>query len=139
MRDIGTLGGSSSYGRAINNTGQIVGEAAIKSNVASHAFLYSNGKMRDLGTLNGSDSFATRINNKGQVVGYSRNVRGGSDHPFLYSNGKMRDLNNLIPANSNCELINALSINDAGQIVANGLIKPNDEFRAFLLTPVAAN
>lgn len=44
----------------------------------------------------------------------------------------------LIPASSNYELVGALGINDAGQIVVNGSTKPQREPRAFLLTPVSA-
>ena len=101
--------------------------------------MITNGKMRDLGSLTRADSFATSINNKGQVVGYSRSDRPGSDRPFLYSDGKMRNLNDLIPANSNYELVGALAINDAGQILLNGSTKPQRESRAFLLTPVSAH
>jgi probable HAF family extracellular repeat protein len=83
--------------------------------------MITNGKRRDLGSLTRADSFATSINNKGQVVGYSRSDRPESDRPFLYSDGKMRNLNDLIPTNSNYELVGALAINDAGQILVNSL------------------
>ncbi len=68
-----------SYGSAINNWGQIVGNAST-TNGANHAFLYSDGTMTDLNSLvklahvNGSPGFLTLIgavgiNNWGQIVG----------------------------------------------------------------------
>jgi hypothetical protein len=46
----------------------------------------------------------------------------------------MKDLNTLIPRNSGWELTSAKSINDAGQIVGNGVI--NGQNHAFLATPI---
>lgn len=139
MQDIGTLGGSSSFARDINNKSQIAGDSNTRKNQATHAFLYSNNVMHDLGTLFASDSFASGINNKGQVVGYSRAVRGNSDHSFLYSNGRLRDLNSLLPANSGWELISGFDINDVGQIVGSGIVQPSGNLHAFLLTPRLLN
>lgn len=48
----------------------------------------------------------------------------------------MRNLNRLIPANSGWQLTVARAINDAGQIVGDGIL--NGQQRAFLLTPVTS-
>jgi probable HAF family extracellular repeat protein len=48
LTDLGTLGGSWSRATAINDKGQVVGEAATTGDLASHAFLYSKGTMIDL-------------------------------------------------------------------------------------------
>src|SRR5271165_5942603 len=69
ITDLGTLGGTSSFAQAINNSGQIVGYSYMAGNVNMNAFLYCAGAMTDLGTLGGSDSFALAINGAGQVVG----------------------------------------------------------------------
>ena len=68
--DLGTLpGDSDSYGRAINNSGQVVGTSRDFS-YNDHAFLYSNGTMTNLGTLPGfTQSTAYDVNESGQVVG----------------------------------------------------------------------
>ena len=58
MRDLGTLGGGASAAEAINEHGQVVGEADTRAtdwagDDLHHAFLWQDGKMRDLGTLGG--------------------------------------------------------------------------------------
>jgi probable HAF family extracellular repeat protein len=89
MQDLGTLGGTQlfpggvytidNYASAINDWGQIVGQAII-TNGDSHAFVYSHEKMTDLNrlvtltTTNGPAGFlvltsANGINDWGQVVG----------------------------------------------------------------------
>ena len=70
--------------------------------------------LTDLGTLGGDESRAWGINNLGWVVGMAETDRGDK-HSFLYTNGVMVDLTTRFPVvgfNSD-----ALSINDAGQIV----------------------
>jgi probable HAF family extracellular repeat protein len=119
VTDLGTLGGTSSCAYGINNSGQVVGQAATSSG-AEHAFLYSGGTMTDLGTLGGSNSCATGINNLGQVVG-NADTGGLSppplpqpySHAFLYSGGTMQDLGTL-PGGFGS---GAYGINDSGQIV----------------------
>src|ERR1700730_8555199 len=51
MIDLGTLGGTYSEGHAVNDSGQVTGEATTTGNTARHAFLYSGGSMIDVGGL----------------------------------------------------------------------------------------
>jgi len=88
--DLGTLGGSYSLGRDLNERGQIVGESTISSG-EPHAFLWMKGVMTDLGTLGGSFSSAEGINSRGQVAGTSQTT-SGEYHAFLWENGTMNDL-----------------------------------------------
>jgi len=75
--NLGTLGGSSSYGYAINASGQVVGESYPTGDTAPHAFLYTgspgvDGHMADLGMLpGGTQSNSSAINDSGQVVGWT--------------------------------------------------------------------
>lgn len=112
MQDLGTLpGGIGSYGRGINDSGQVTGEAYLGS---SHAFLFSHGTMRDLGTLpGGTFSSGVAINQSGQVTG----VSGTSDahHAFLFSNGTMQDLGTL-PGG---RFSDGRGINQSGQVTGS--------------------
>src|SRR4051812_30684197 len=103
--DLGTLGGASSQAYGINQSGKVVGAAAVASG-ALHAFLYSNGSMTDLGTLGGgTSSIAKAINDSGVVVGVANNTSA-----FRWEAGPLTG----IPGQSD-----ATAINSAGQIVVN--------------------
>ena len=84
VTDLGTLGGNSSYGTALNQGGEVVGWSG------SQAFLYSGGTMYGLGSLGNGPSRAQGINNRGEVVGYA--LDGGFYRAFLHTNGGMQDL-----------------------------------------------
>ena len=82
--DLGTLGGSSSWSRAVNNRGEVVG-ASETANGELHAFLWSPLRgMIDLGTLGGTYSQAFFINDKGQVAGQSY-TSDSRAHSFFWS------------------------------------------------------
>jgi len=71
IRDLGTLGGTSSQANGVNSEGQVVGVSETESG-EQHAFLWTESDgMVDLGTLGGELSIAWSINDKGQVVGYT--------------------------------------------------------------------
>ena len=64
-------------------------------------------------------SQAMAVNSGGTIVGY-----GGDSYPFVYQFGQQgpaADLNNLILPSSEWYLVDALDINDAGQIVGTAL------------------
>ncbi len=103
--NLGTFqGGTTAGANAINNSGQVVGEAAVGA--VAQAFLYSGGSLMGLGTLPGSISVATGINNNGQVVGDS----GTS----AFSGGTMNTLKSFL---ATVARTTALGINDSGEIV----------------------
>ncbi len=134
MQDLGTLAGLPwSQATAVNAQGNVIGRSYSNDGTVVHAFLYSGGTMHDLGTLGGTQSFANGINVNNQVVGYS--LTGGEYHAFLDNKGVMLDLNSLIDPASKWHLTQANAINDAGQIVGDG-IDPSGQSAAFLLTPV---
>lgn len=111
-----------------------------------------------LGALAGTWSAANGLNDNAEVVGSSDAYRFGlitnvmmnasglgtanqisagyvlTHHAFLWRNGALLDLNELVSTNSGWELNEATAINNAGQIVGNGIF--NGEQRAFLLTPI---
>lgn len=135
MTDLGTFGGKSSEATDVNESGQIVGVADLPllGMLRARAFIYENGTKRSLGTLGGDWSRATAINDLGQVVGLSRNSQG-ANRPFIYHDNQMFDLNTLIEPSSGWSLLEAVDINNRGQIVGAGLIHGN--YHAFMLVPV---
>lgn len=149
MRDLGTLGGLSSYGTAINMSNHVVGYSMLKTN-AMHAFLYNGGQLVDLGSLSpnvlGADySVALGVNNSDTVVGYSYLQYGGSDMvqqaaSIVYGNMlemRMVNLNDLIGrARAEYWLFSATSINDQGQIVACAYHGTDGLVHAVLLNPI---
>src|SRR5262245_1168961 len=159
MRDLGTLGGSFSYGMAINGNNHVVGYSTInKVDSRVHAFWFDGKGMKDLGTLasNSSNpledqSFALGINSSDRVVGYtylpaiSANTNPAAQPgtspvqqvAFVWYQGTMTDLNKVIgTAAETYHLNSAVAINDNGRIVAIALNKATGTRRAVLLTPL---
>ena len=151
MVDLGVLGGSSSYGLAINNSNHVVGYSTIATdNERVHGFFHDGNKMIDLGSLGwpGTDSdvsVALSINNSDQVVGYSYLPTVGEmplqQVAFLWrrgitGSGQMINLNKLLYGNGkNYLLVSATAINDNGQIVATAYDIYEGGTHAVLLTP----
>jgi probable HAF family extracellular repeat protein len=152
MTDLGTLGGFSSdlfsYAYGINDTGQVVGGAEIKSGGANFPFLFSNGVMEDLtvpltptewGTIQSGVAYA--INDSGQITGLVG--PGGSQLLFTYSDGNLQ----VIPPVAGAAAFSAgYGINAAGEITGfaafgggiydairytNGTIQDLDDFGVF--------
>ena len=134
--DLGSLGGiNGNLPSAINDEGDVVGEADLVGDTTHHAFLWRHGVMTDLGTLPGDvASSANSINNNGQVVGFSfdasGNVRG-----VLWQDGMIADFNTLIPASSGLFVLEALGINDRGQVAGFAVVTATGDVHAFLATP----
>lgn len=133
---LGTLPNENySDARAINDSGQVVGNSFSTTSDNRGAFIYTAGVgMKSLGTLGGSTSYAYGINNSSQVVGVSDTSQNslGTEHAYLYQNGVMRDLGTLGGSFSA-----ALGVNSSGQVVgfsttAATLGSGNPIFHAFL-------
>lgn len=124
--DLGTLGGSESYGCAVNSCGQVVGQSETASG-GTHAFVYTPGAgMASLGLLqNGIYSVATGINESGWVVGYCWTSQN-QNRAFVYVPGTgMSDLGTLGTNGAQ-----AYGINAAGLIV--GDLDLGGQTRAFV-------
>jgi probable HAF family extracellular repeat protein len=143
MYNLGTLGGTESFGGSINGSGQVAGFSYTTGHADYHAFLWTptmpngtSGTMQDIGTLGGRNSYSYNIGFTGQVMGASEFVTTSDrTHAFLYAGGSgMVDLNTLIDPLSGWELLDAADINDAGQITGQGRI--GGQFHAYLLTPI---
>ena len=68
---LGTLGGTQSTARDVNELGQIVGDALPTANTPRHAVMWDGEKVIDLGAIGTSQTVAVGINNRGQVVGWA--------------------------------------------------------------------
>jgi probable HAF family extracellular repeat protein len=116
-----TAGGSPTTANAINDAGEVVGNATFP-NGASDAYVWKNGVAIDLGTLPGdcfSEAWATNF--RGQVVGQSFSCASDTVRTFLWENGLIFDLNALIPGNSSLQLTEVFDINDRGEIAGVGV------------------
>jgi probable HAF family extracellular repeat protein len=73
LADLGTLGGNSSYGTAINDHGTAVGYSTVPGG-ATHAFRWSVADgIVDIGNTGGGNSKAFDINNADNIVGQTSN------------------------------------------------------------------
>jgi probable HAF family extracellular repeat protein len=148
--DLGTLDGEQSFAMAVNEAGQVVGEAGtflsgtLPGNVfhSDHAFLYENGTMHDLGSLGYScyveddegaleeycdeRSSATDINNTGQIAGFSTTFDSGT-HAFLLTDEAFEDLGTLGGSQSW-----AYAVNDSGQVVGTSISGVDGFYHPFI-------
>jgi uncharacterized membrane protein len=120
MHDIGCpqIGNScESYAQAINDLGQIVGFSG------AGAFIYSGGVTTQIVLPEGGTSGAARgINNHGDVVGDYWN--GFAIRAFVYANG----IFTTITDDHSLDSV-PFDINDAGQVVGEILVVPDDSCR----------
>ena len=147
MDDLGTLGGTNSWGRDINNGGMVVGESDVNDGVGEHytrAFQYVGGIMTDLGALGGGFSSAAAVNDSGVIVGWAEDD-DRERHAFVYTDGEMYDLNDLIcTVNENGQIIQpSITLTEARDINEDGLIvgwaTSRGSTRGFLLIPMDAD
>jgi probable HAF family extracellular repeat protein len=124
--DLGTLGGSSSVARSINDNGQVIGTATDSAGEFHTCLFDTTGGGANI-NLNGVSS----INNNGQKVGSANNSSGNS-HAYLFDNtgsGNNIDLGTLGGSSSY-----AVFINNKGQIA--GMAKDSSEqWRVCLFDP----
>ncbi|MDQ6931212.1 MAG: HAF repeat-containing protein [Candidatus Eremiobacteraeota bacterium] len=119
VADLGTLGGNSSAGQAINGTAQVTGYASAGSG-AVEAFVSSGGHMKNLGTLGGSTGLGNGINAGGIVAGYATNSRG-TYRAFVSSGTGLKDIGDLGGGQAV-----AYALNDLGQIVGSSVTRAGD-------------
>jgi probable HAF family extracellular repeat protein len=128
IQDLGTLGGSQSIARALNESGQVVGESGTAQRNHSHAFVWLNNgtPLKDLGNFGGPDSWAFDINFSGQVTGMA-SFPHGPYHAYIWRNDgtNIHDLNKLIdptdPLKPYVILNRGDFINDESDILAEGV------------------
>ncbi len=124
LTNLGTLGGTQSFARSINDSSEIVGQILTGTDpltLTSNPYLYQNGVTLNLGSLGGTRGDALEVNSKGQVVGNSfLDAANTIQHAYLWNDGQIIDLNTIVNGLGGWTLTTAVSINDRGDIVARG-------------------
>jgi len=111
---LGSLGGVNSQAIAVNQAGQVIGNADTwQGPFVHHAFVWRDGSgMIDLGTLGGDNSEVGGQNEMGQVVGWAQTANNAGYHAFVWDDiHGMQDLGTLGFDTY------AYSINESGQVV----------------------
>lgn len=122
LLDLGTLGGTNSGGRDINERGRVVGGSELAGRPGTHAFRTApdaaiNPATDDLGTVGGRSSYAQAVNESGQAAGEADLVGSSVRHAFRTGPNApivaaTDDLGTLGGPNSG-----AVAINDVGVVV----------------------
>jgi len=133
--DMGSFDNNRNQLQAVNDCGQAAGVSHNAGTGRIEAFVEERGERTALGTLGGSFSIARGINNQGEVVGGSLTEGDQSFHGFLYRGNRLYDLNSLLETGTEWELIQALAINNRGEIL--GIGSQNGQDRIVLLRPKA--
>jgi probable HAF family extracellular repeat protein len=121
MQDLNTLGGTCAFAYALNNHGQVVGQANLAGDQFSHPFLWEHGVMKDLGGLGGTYGYAGWLNDSGEVVGSATNEGDQAFLAFRWKDGLMTNLGTL--SGDACSVSDA--INSSGKVVGgSGLSFP---------------
>jgi probable HAF family extracellular repeat protein len=113
MVDLGTLGGSCAFAYALNNYGQVVGQATLAGDKEDHPYIWEQGKMKDLGALGGTYGYASWLNDFGEVVGGATNEGDQAILAFRWKGGAMTNLGTL--TGNACSVSDA--VNSRGQVV----------------------
>lgn len=127
--DLGTLGGSFSLARALNNSGVIAGFSSLRSESVFRAFVTSGNQMVDAGTLGGNFSAAMAVSDAGHVIGDSNLPYDGSIyHAFLVMpSGAVVDLGTLGGSWST-----AVAVNESGMVAGYSVLAGDTAMHAFL-------
>ena len=112
VTDLGTIGGSSSQGLAINATGQVAGQGFIAGDAATHAVRWTGSVPTELLPPGGTASFGYGINASGQVSGYGT-TSGSAVHAARWTGTTPADLGSLSITNDGST---GYGINDSGQV-----------------------
>jgi hypothetical protein len=110
---------------AINQAGDLLINAGSPTTLQTYLYNATSHSLTNItASPGGSGMYGAALNDNDQVVG----------NGFLYNNGTIVSLASLLPLGSGWSNLNATGINDAGQIVGQGLF--NGQEQAFVMSPV---
>ena len=121
----GSLGGSYTLARRINDQGLIVGESGVPGGGAAHTVVWENGVIRDIQGFASGSTYPWGVSNTGIVVG-QWNAPGAAAYSWSPSAGMS------VMAGLEGPDDIPLAVNDAGQIVGWYKRTPTDVNKAFL-------
>ena len=130
VTDLGTLGGASSTGLAINDAGWVVGESLLADNKTPRGFVWRNGSLLSLPTLGGTTGRAQDISGL-HVVGMSDTPSGGAPHATLWT---LDQLGNLA-STTDLGTLPGRASSAALAVGANGVVLGTSGDLAFMSTP----
>jgi probable HAF family extracellular repeat protein len=154
MTALPTLGGTNGSANSINNAGQIAGMAENATTDSTcpatgaqklqfEPVVWVNGQIQELPTVAGDpDGAAFAINDSGQVVGASGNCTTFNTislvnllplHALLWEKGTVVDLGSL-GGTGHGDGIEAVNLNNKGQVVGNSDLPGDTNFHGFLWT-----
>jgi probable HAF family extracellular repeat protein len=126
MTFLGTLGGPDSEAFAINNKGEVTGDALTSQPYSRHVFLFTDNSMVDLGLVGEGHA----INDNGQIAGFGSFPGNTQRHAFLYTAGVFLDIGTL-----GGEISEAYSLNSRGDVTGMSYLDATSGRRhAFLYT-----
>ncbi len=129
IQSLGTLGGSRSGGRSINDLRQVVGWSKLPGDAESRPFIWEDGVMDSLPLLGGGQGQARWINNAGQIVGGSTTDTDGlTQFAVIWEDGTVTRLPPFYPERPGLNHI-ANYIHDNGDIA--GTIRIPETFPDF--------
>jgi probable HAF family extracellular repeat protein len=131
--DLGPFDNNRNDMLALNDRAQCAGVSFNAETGRIEAFRQENETRSMLGTLGGSFSIARDLNNHGEVVGGSLTEGDENFHGFLYRDNRLHDLNEFLEPGTGWEVIQALGINNHGEIIGIGSHVGED--RIVLLRP----
>jgi probable HAF family extracellular repeat protein len=133
VHDLGNLGGALNGASSVNNRGEVVGVAQSPKDGTIHAFLWTRQTgMLDYGAFPGA--VATIVgcchtnNDRGDIVGLSiEPANPYFGRALIWQGQKPMDLNDFVrDPGAFVHLTGAFSINDAGEIVCQGVTNMGD-------------
>jgi probable HAF family extracellular repeat protein len=141
VHDLGTLGGALNGASSINNRGDVVGVAQSPKDGTVHAFQWTRQTgMLDYGAFPGAVATVVGCchtnNDRGEIVGFSiEPANPYFGRALIWQGTQPKDLNTLVlDPGPFVQLTGAFSINDAGEIVCEGVTNAG-ELHACLALP----
>lgn len=119
LHDIG-LGGSESWATDLNSLGQVTGRA-VTATGATHAYVWSNGRVTDLNPPGAASSSAVDQNDLGEVVG-TVTAADSTTRIFSWIGTRGTALDSPGEFGESDQVSGSIAVNNRSQVVVNGTV-----------------